>query len=141
MPELNSKNYIHNFRGDRILQDGLALDPLTGYSRKMIPFFAQQKKAKLILLTKSTNVENLLDLDHQGHTIVSWSLNPTEISTAFESNLPLPGERIEAMRRCADAGYPIRAVIMPIIPIEGWRDIYTRFLARLLPFFKRLNDV
>lgn len=114
------------------LQDGLALDLLTGYSRTMIPFFAEQKYARLTLLTKTANVDNLLGLDHQGHTIVSWSLNPTEISTAFESNLPLPNERIEAMRGCADAGYPIRAVIMPIIPIEGWRDIYARFLENLL---------
>ena len=114
------------------LQDGLALDPLTGYSRLMIPFFAQQKNARLTLLTKSTNVQNLLELDHQGHTILSWSLNPTEISKAFESNLPPPDERIAAMRRCADTGYTLRAVIMPIIPVENWQNIYTRFLENLL---------
>ena len=114
------------------LQDGLALDPLTGYSRKMIPFFAQQKFARLTLLTKSANVENLLDLDHQGNTILSWSLNPGEIFNAFESNVPPPDERIAAMRKCADAGYLLRAVIMPIIPIEGWQNIYTSFLKNLL---------
>ena len=114
------------------LQDGLALDPLTGYSCLMIPFFAQQKNARLTLLTKSAEVDNLLDLDHQGHTILSWSLNPPEICDAFESNVPSPNERIVAMRRCADAGYPLRAVIMPIIPIQGWRQIYARFLVNLL---------
>jgi DNA repair photolyase len=114
------------------LQDGLALDPLTGYSRMMISFFAQQKYARLTLLTKSANVDNLFDLDHRGHTILSWSLNPLEISVAFESNVPSPDERIAAMQRCADAGYPLRAVIMPIIPIEGWQNIYSRFLANLL---------
>jgi len=113
------------------LQDALALDTLTGYSRKMVPFFAQQKKAKLILLTKSTNVENLLDLDHQGHTILSWSLNAGEISDDFELNVPPISERLAAMRKCAYAGYPLRAVIMPIIPIEGWENIYTRFLENL----------
>jgi len=114
------------------LQDGLALDPLTGYSRIMIPFFAQQKYARLTLLTKSANVDNLLDLDHQDHTILSWSLNADEISNAFESNIPSPGERIAAMQRCADVGYPLRAVIMPIIPIEGWQNIYSDFLEDLL---------
>ena len=114
------------------LQDGLALEPLTGYSRTLIAFFAQQKYARLTLLTKSANVDNLLDLDHQGHTILSWSLNPTEICDAFESNLPLPNERIVAMRKCADAGYPLRAVIMPIIPVEGWQKIYADFLENLL---------
>ncbi|MHC4728779.1 MAG: SPL family radical SAM protein [Planctomycetota bacterium] len=114
------------------LQDGLALELLTGYSRLMIPFFAQQKYARLTLLTKTANVDNLLDLDHQGNTILSWSLNPTEISTAFESNLPLPDERIAAMRKCADAGYPLRAVIMPIIPVGEWQEIYADFLENLL---------
>ena len=114
------------------LQDALALDPLTGYSRTMIPSVARQKLARLILLTKSANVENLLDLDHKRHTILSWSLNPPEISSAFEKNLPSPGERIAAMRKCAGAGYPARAVIMPIIPVEGWQNIYARFLENLL---------
>jgi len=36
------------------------------------------------------------------------------------------------MQNCADAGYPVRAVIMPIIPIEGWQDVYTAFLKALL---------
>ena len=114
------------------LQDALALDPLTGYSRIMIPFFARQKQARLTLLTKSTNVDNLLDLDHQRHTILSWSLNPPEIHLAFEKNVPSPCERTIATKKCAEAGYPVRAVIMPIIPVEGWQNIYTRFLKNLL---------
>ena len=114
------------------LQDGLALDPLTGYSRTMVPFFARQKQARLILLTKSNNVENLLDLDHQQHTVLSWSLNPSEVSSTFERNVPSPSERVAAMQKCADAGYPIRAVIMPVIPIEGWQNIYVNFLESLL---------
>ena len=114
------------------LQDGLALDYLTGYSRIMIPFFAAQKKASLILLTKSTSVDNLLDLEHREKTILSWSLNPNEISDAFESNIPTPAERIAAMIKCANAGYPLRAVLMPIIPVTGWQDIYASFLEYLL---------
>ncbi len=114
------------------LQDGLALDPLTGYSRRIIPFFAQDPHARLTVLTKSADVENLLDLDHRGHTILSWSLNPPEISSAFERNVPSPRRRRAAMQQCARAGYPIRAVIMPIIPIENWRTIYAEFLEHLL---------
>ena len=114
------------------LQDALALEPLTGYSRIMIPFFARQKLARLILLTKSTNVENLLDLDHQRHTILSWSLNPPQLVSAFEVNVPSKDERITAMQKCAEAGYPVRAVIMPVIPIEGWQNIYVNFLESFL---------
>lgn len=114
------------------LQDGLALDSLTGYSRLIVPFFAGQKNARFILLTKSANVKNLIGLDHRGHTILSWSLNPPEISDVFESNVTSPNERIEAMRKCSQAGYPVRAVVMPIIPVEGWQKIYAAFLENLV---------
>ncbi|MHC4205592.1 MAG: SPL family radical SAM protein [Planctomycetota bacterium] len=114
------------------LQDGLALDNLTGYSRIMIPFFAGQKYARLVVLTKCSNVENLLDLKHDGHTILSWSLNPPEVSRMFETNVPSVLNRITAMKKCSEAGFPIRAVVMPIIPIENYRQIYSDFLELLL---------
>jgi DNA repair photolyase len=114
------------------LQDSLALDPLTAYSTVMVPFFAQHSWARLTLLTKSVNVENLLDLDHRGHSILSWSVNPPEVSAMFEENVPSVDERLEAMRQVAERGYPVRAIMMPIIPIEGWQDAYAAFTERLL---------
>ena len=114
------------------LQDGLATDPLTGYSRIMVPFFAQHPFACMTLLTKAADVRNLLDLPHGGHTILSWSLNPPDICEAFEANTPGPQDRLEAMQQCAAAGYPVRAVIMPVIPCSGWKGKYAAFLEDLL---------
>lgn len=114
------------------LQDGLALDPLTGYSRQLIPFFAEHPLARQVLLTKSADVENLLDLNHNGHTILSWTLHPPKISEQFEPNTPPVVERLRAMRQCTDAGYPVRAVLMPLIPVAGWIELYDKFLAQLL---------
>jgi spore photoproduct lyase len=114
------------------LQDGLALDPLTGYMRTLVPFFADHPRARMTLLTKSADASNLLDLDHRGHTILSWSLNPPEVCSLFEADTPTVADRIEAMRRCAQAGYPVRAVIMPIIPIVDWGEVYASFIAHLL---------
>jgi spore photoproduct lyase len=114
------------------LQDSLALDSLTGYSRIMVPFFGRQKYARMTMLTKCGDVENLLDLEHDGHTILSWSLNPPEVSEMFETNVPSISERISAMQKCAKAGYPVRAVVMPIIPINNWQQVYCEFLKSLL---------
>jgi len=114
------------------LQEGLALDLLTGYSRRLVPFFAEHATARMIVLTKSADVDNLLGLDHGGHTILSWSLNPPEVVRQFEANTPPVEARVEAVQRCAAAGYPVRAVIMPLIPVAGWRDVYERFIDRLL---------
>ncbi len=114
------------------LQDGLALDPLTGYSRTMVPFFASHPYARLVVLTKAADVRNLIDVEHRGQAVLSWSLNPPEVCGQFETNTPTPAERVEAMRQCAAASYPVRAVIMPIIPIAGWRDVYEAFLQELI---------
>ncbi len=114
------------------LQDALALDPLTAYSTIMIPFFADHPFARLTLLTKSGDVDRLLGPEHKSHTILSWSVNPIEVYQAFEENVPPIDERLEAMRIAASAGYPVRAVMMPIIPVEGWQEAYTVFTKRLL---------
>jgi DNA repair photolyase len=114
------------------LQDGLALDALSGYSTVLVPFFARQAFARQILLTKSDAVERLLSLDHRGHTILSWSLNPPEIAAQFETNVPSVEARIEAMGAVAAAGYPVRANIMPLIPVPDWERKYEEFLQDLL---------
>jgi DNA repair photolyase len=114
------------------LQDGMALDPLTGYSRLMIPFFAEHPLARLRILSKSADFANVLDLDHRGHTVLSWSLNPAAIRQEWEATAPPVEERIEAMRQCAAAGYPVRVVLMPIIPIPDWQRHYDELLEQLL---------
>jgi DNA repair photolyase len=114
------------------LQDSLALDPLTAYSTVLVPFFAEHPWARLTLLTKSGHVDRLLDLEHRGHSILSWSVNPPEVSAMFEENVPSVDERLEAMRRVAERGYPVRAIMMPIIPIDGWAASYATFTKRLL---------
>jgi spore photoproduct lyase len=114
------------------LQDGLALDPLTGYSRSLVPFFAQHPHARMTLLTKASDVANLLDLQHDGGSTLSWSVSPPEIAATYERRCPPVADRITAMRQCARAGYPVRAVVMPIIPVPNREDIYQRFLVDLL---------
>lgn len=114
------------------LQDGLAMDPLTGYSRRLVPFFAQHPLARLIILTKSADVDNLMGLASGGNVILSWSLTSEDAWQRFEPGTPSPAERMAAMRRCAAAGYRIRVVLMPILPIPGWLDGYAALLDDLL---------
>ena len=114
------------------LQDALALESLTAYSIILIPFFADHPFARLTLLTKSPNVDRLIGLEHKSHTILSWSVNPPEVCQTFEENAPTIGERLEAMRQVTSVGYPLRAVMMPIIPIAGWQEAYAVFTRRLV---------
>jgi hypothetical protein len=114
------------------LQDGMALDPLTGYSRTMIRFFAEHPFARLRILSKSADFQNVLDLDHRGNTVLCWSLNPPAVRQDYEAVTPSVQSRIQAMERCAAAGYPIRVMLMPIVPIPQWQQHYDEFLQQLL---------
>ncbi|UCD56757.1 MAG: hypothetical protein JSV16_13150 [Candidatus Hydrogenedentota bacterium] len=114
------------------LQDALSLDPLTAFSTILVPFFARHAFARQVILTKSDAVERLLGVDHGGNTTLSWSLNPPEIAAQFETNVPSIEARITAMHKVAEAGYPIRAVIMPLILVPDRERKYAEFLRYLL---------
>lgn len=114
------------------LQDGLALDPLSGYTLKTIPFFARESFARQVILTKSTDVENLLGLEHNHHTALSWTLNLPDVQKSYDPDTPPMDARIQAMKRCAEAGYPVRAVLMPLILVTDYLDRYADFLRTLL---------
>ena len=113
------------------LQDALALDPLTGFSRLLVPFFSEQPHARLVMLTKSDAVANLLELDHRGHSVVSWSVNPGAVCREFEGSAPPLARRLDAARRCAQAGYPVRFILMPILPVDGWERHYAELVEQL----------
>jgi len=114
------------------LQDGLALDPLTAYSTVLIPFFAGHRYARTFIQTKSADVRRLLDLEHNGHTVVSWTLSPREIAERFETNAPRVDARIEAMERCANAGYAVCVNLIPVVPYGDWESLYIDLVHEVL---------
>ncbi|GAB4358837.1 MAG: hypothetical protein Kow006_27520 [Gammaproteobacteria bacterium] len=113
------------------LGDSLALEDLTGTSAELVERFAELPYALLELKTKSAEVEGLLDLDHRGRTVVSWSLNPEAVVRREELRTASLAERLDAMRRVVEAGYPVAAHFDPMIHYDGWESGY-RELARQL---------
>jgi len=97
----------------------------------MVRRFAAERERYLMLFTKSDNVEFLLDLDHGGHTIVSWSLSCETASRVIDRRTPGLAERIDAMQKVQEAGYPVRARLSPIVPVRGWRSEYERLFEML----------
>lgn len=101
--------------------DTVVLEPEYGASALLVPLFASLQDRYLLLYTKSDNVDHLLALNHGGHTIINWSLSPITQSRTIEINTPDTLARVEAMQKCAAAGYTVRVRISPIVPLEGWR--------------------
>jgi spore photoproduct lyase len=106
------------------LADSLALDHITGYSRRIIPFFASLQNGILELKTKSDQISNLQDLDHRGHTIISWSMNSKRICRTEELKAATFEERLAAAVQCQEWGYKLGFHFDPLIHYEQWETEY-----------------
>jgi spore photoproduct lyase len=110
--------------GSGELADSLALDHLTHYSRRLVPFFAGLSNGILELKTKSNQISNLQDLDHGGHTVISWSVNSRRICRTEELKAASFEERLAAAVRCGEWGYRLGFHFDPIVYYEGWEEEY-----------------
>jgi len=112
------------------LSDSLALESIFPISQFLVPFFAK-RNAILELKTKSIEVEGLLSLDHRGKTVISWSLNPSSVIAEEERGTASLEERIDAAKKCQQAGYPLGFHFDPMIDYEGWEEGYEGVIASL----------
>jgi len=119
--------------------DSLALDHVTGLTKILVPFFSEFSNGFLMLLTKSSNVDNLLDIEPNSHTVVSWSLNPQQIISRYELGTAGLDERINAAKQCQDHGYRIRIRIDPGILCEDWQNEYADLIRRTLTVIRPEN--
>ena len=106
------------------LTDSLALDYLTGLSRRLVPFFAALPNATLELKTKSAEIGELLSLEPRGRVVVSWSINAPAVIDSEEHGTASLAERLEAARRLERAGYRLGFHFDPLIEGEGWQEGY-----------------
>jgi len=113
------------------ITDSLALDPYIGFSREVVPFFAEQPNVLLELKTKSDKVEGLLGLDPKGRVVVSWSMNPQRVIDADEHLTASLEERLAAARRCQEAGYKLAFHFDPMIEYPGWEGDYRAMVERI----------
>ncbi len=113
------------------LSDSLGWDLSTSLSTNLVPLFASQKKHKLLLLTKSATVDNLLAMEPSKQVIVSFSINASRVSGMYEKASPPPEERLEAARRAKEHGYEVRLRLDPMIPVEGWETHYADIIEKM----------
>lgn len=111
--------------------DPVPVEPYTGSLAKAVAFFAKEPLARFRFVTKFTDVETLLSLDHRGHTEIRFSLNTEKIIQAYEQGTPGLAARLRAARRVALSGYPLGFLIAPIFHYDRWQEDYAHLL-RLL---------
>ncbi|HQE75973.1 MAG TPA: hypothetical protein PLK00_06085 [Candidatus Hydrogenedentes bacterium] len=104
------------------IMDVLTLEPELNTLAPLMRFFERTRDCYLILHTKSDRVHGLIEANAPHNTIVVWSLSGPTQSTRLERIAGTTDARIDAARRCEEAGIQIRYKFKPIVPVRRWRE-------------------
>lgn len=125
-------NYIGQREPEITLFEGAAtsdpvpVEPYTQSLKHTIQFFAAQEHAGFRFVTKYTDIDGLLHLDHGGKTTIRFSINAESVIRNYEHFTPPLLQRLQAAAKIAEAGYPLGFIIGPVILFEGWELEYKR---------------
>jgi spore photoproduct lyase len=104
---------------------------ITGNLKETIEKFGKDGRGFITFPTKFSMVDSLLDLKHNGKTIVRMSLNPQEIITKIELGTSNLENRIKAINKLKEAEYKIGILIAPVVFIDNWSNLYLELLDQL----------
>lgn len=110
--------------------DSLALDHLTNYSLKLIPYF-KNKNVFFELKTKSDNINNLLNLEASKNIVISWTLTPESFAQKEELATASIAQRLAAAKKIQDKGYSLGFHFDPIIDLDNWPLLYQELVTAL----------
>jgi spore photoproduct lyase len=139
--ELHTRRFLREVAIPEILNTGEIADSLMGenlstpFSKFIIPMFERQSKHKVLFLTKSDNIKNLLEISPHNQVIMSFSLNADKVARKWEIGAPSVGRRIEAGRKLNEAGYEVRVRIDPMVPVPEWEKHYLELVEQLFSSF------
>lgn len=111
--------------------DSLIWEDIYPFADMLISQFSNQTSAVLELKTKTVNVGNILDVQHNQKTILSWSLNTETIIKTEERRTSSLNARLNAAAKCQDKGYPLAFHFDPMIIYPGCEEEYREVIDRL----------
>ncbi len=113
----------------------MAVDYITGFAKQTIPFMPEHAPGtRLLFLTKSDCVDEILELDHGGQSIISFSLNTETVFQQLEHRTASPEFRLTAAAKVQKAGYEVRLRIDPVIFYSTWEKDYMELVDKIFQF-------
>jgi spore photoproduct lyase len=132
--ELHTRAFLEEVKTPEVLNTGEIADSLMSensgnpFSKFIIPMFETQSLHKVLFLTKSINVKNLLEIEPHKQVIISFSLNAIPVAKLWEKKAPSVLKRIEAAKKVYQEGYEVRLRIDPMVPIDEWEESYLQLV-------------
>ena len=138
---LHVEEFLDKVDEPEILNAGEIADSLmyensaSSFSKFIIPIFEKQKEHKVLFVTKSDRVKNLLEINPHRQVIVSFSLNAIPVAGKWEKGAPSVTRRIAAAEKLIKVGYEVRIRIDPMVPILDWRKYYIDLIDNIFAKF------
>ncbi len=120
--------------------DPVPVEPLTSALAAAVMFFARHEYGRFRFVTKYTDIDSLIHIDHRKHTTVRFSINAERVIKTYEHGTPGLDHRLKAAARVAKAGYPLGFIVGPVILFSGWETEYQLVFERLVPLVKESSE-
>jgi spore photoproduct lyase len=104
--------------------DSLIWEKVCNISKQLIRFFSDQTHAVLELKSKTTQINDLLSLNHNRKTIMAWSVNTPEIIQMQEYRTTTLNARLKAAAICESSGFPLAFHFDPIVLYDNCEQAY-----------------
>lgn len=108
--------------------DPIPVEPYSNALRSAIEYFGKEEKALFRFVTKFTEIDSLLHLEHNGKTTIRFSVNTNKVIEAFEHRTPTFEERLIAANKVSKSGYPLGFIIAPVFLYDEWEADYLAIL-------------
>lgn len=135
------KYEIERYPNSTIFEGAATSDPIpvefyTGALKKAIEFFGSRDNSYFRFVTKFTDINSLLNLEHNGKTTIRFSINTDKIITQFEHRTPKVEERLRAAFKVIKAGYKLGFIIAPVFLYSNWKEEYKVLLEKINNIFQ-----
>ena len=111
--------------------DPVPVEPYTHVLGHCIEYFGAQEQMRFRFVSKYTDVDSFLSLEHNNHTEIRFSLNTERVITSYEHHTPAAKYRIEAAAKVMKAGYPVGFLIAPVFIYDGYKKEYMQLIQDL----------
>ena len=115
--------------------DLLAYENVVPYASRFIEFTRKQDDLVIEVRTKSANWRSLEAIEPNDRCILAWTLSPPTVAERYEKLAPSSDQRIEAIKKCLDLGWPVRLCFDPVLRVDGWETVYPSYFEEV---FNRL---
>lgn len=109
--------------------DILWSNKISTFLEEFVPFFEKYKFVMMEVRTKSTNIQEILDLWFvPKNTEFAFSLNPEELIKKYEKWTPSLDDRIKAINTLINLNYKVWLRFLPLLPVKNYEEIYKEFV-------------